>query len=119
MAARQYVDFQSFIGTTCLGAGFLDGVGPGQQHAHAAVPLYLRLAENTDLDTILGERLLEIVEFDGVCVALDHDGARRRRVTTRDKSVKEMIPVDKAFEYIKGLKEKMFADINAKVEPYK
>ena len=40
-------------------------------------------------------------------------------VTTRDKSVKEMIPVDEAFEYIKGLKEKMFADINAKVEPYK
>ena len=30
-----------------------------------------------------------------------------------------MIPVDEAFEYIKGLKEKMFADINAKVEAYK
>ena len=30
-----------------------------------------------------------------------------------------MITVDEALEYIKRLKKKMFADINAKVEPYK
>ena len=40
-------------------------------------------------------------------------------ITTRDKSVKAMVPVDEAFEYVKELKAKMFADIEAKVEAYK
>lgn len=40
-------------------------------------------------------------------------------ITTRDKSVKEMVPVTDAFEYVKNLKDKMFADIAAKVEDYK
>ena len=37
-------------------------------------------------------------------------------ITTRDKSVKEMIPVEEAFEYVKNLKAKLFADIESKVE---
>lgn len=40
-------------------------------------------------------------------------------ITTRDKSVKAMVPVEEAFEYVKELKAKMFADIEAKVEEYK
>ncbi len=37
-------------------------------------------------------------------------------ITTRDKSVKEMIPVEQAKEYILNLKQKLIDDINAKVE---
>ncbi len=40
-------------------------------------------------------------------------------ITTRDKAVKEMVPVENAFEYVKNLKDRMFADIAAKVEEYK
>ena len=40
-------------------------------------------------------------------------------ITTRDKSVKEMIPVNEAFDFVTNLKAKMFADIEAKVQPYK
>ncbi len=39
-------------------------------------------------------------------------------ITTRDKSVKEMVQADKAFEYIKNLKDKLFADIEKHVEEY-
>ena len=39
-------------------------------------------------------------------------------ITTRDKSVKEMVPVDEAFEYVKNLRDKLYADIAAKVEAY-
>ena len=40
-------------------------------------------------------------------------------ITTRNKAVKEMVPVENAFEYVKNLKDRMFADIAAKVEEYK
>lgn len=40
-------------------------------------------------------------------------------ITTRDKSIKEMIPVAEAESFIKELKAKLFAEIEAKVEPYK
>lgn len=40
-------------------------------------------------------------------------------ISTRDKSVKEMIALDDAFDYVTGLKEKLFAEINEKVEDYK
>ena len=40
-------------------------------------------------------------------------------ITTRDKSVKEMVPVTEAIEFVKNLKAEMFAAIEAKVEPYK
>ena len=40
-------------------------------------------------------------------------------ITTRDKSVKEMVPVTEALEFVKNLKAEMFAAIEAKVEPYK
>lgn len=37
-------------------------------------------------------------------------------ITTRDKSVKEMVPVEQAEQYVQDLKEKLFAEINAQVE---
>lgn len=37
-------------------------------------------------------------------------------ISTRDKSVKEMVAVDEAFDFVTGLKAKLFADIQAKVE---
>ncbi len=40
-------------------------------------------------------------------------------ISTRDKSVKEMVPMDEAFDFITGLKAKLFAEIDAKVEDYK
>ena len=40
-------------------------------------------------------------------------------ITTRDKSVKEMIAVDDAFDYIKDLKDKLYSRINEKVEESK
>ena len=40
-------------------------------------------------------------------------------ITTRDKSVKEMVPVTEALEFVKNLRAEMFAAIEAKVEPYK
>ena len=40
-------------------------------------------------------------------------------VTTRNKAVKEMVPVNEAFDFVTNLKEKMFADIEAQVQPYK
>ena len=40
-------------------------------------------------------------------------------ITTRDKSVKEMIAVDDAFDYIKDLKDKLYSQINEKVEESK
>ena len=40
-------------------------------------------------------------------------------ITTRDKSVKEMVPVTEALEFVKNLRAEMFAAIDAKVEPYK
>lgn len=39
-------------------------------------------------------------------------------VTTRDKSVKEMVPVEKAIEYLCQLKQKLMDEINSHVEPY-
>lgn len=36
-------------------------------------------------------------------------------ITTRDKSVKEMVPVDQAEEYVKNLRQKLFDEINEKV----
>lgn len=38
-------------------------------------------------------------------------------ITTRDKSVKEMIAIDDAFAYVNDLKNKLYAEINEKVEP--
>ena len=40
-------------------------------------------------------------------------------ITTRDKSIKAMVPVDEAEEYIKNLRNQLFADIEEHVEPYK
>ena len=40
-------------------------------------------------------------------------------IVTRDKRVKEMVPVNEAFDFVTNLKEKLFAEIEAKVEPYK
>ena len=40
-------------------------------------------------------------------------------ISTRDKSVKEMIALEDAFAYVTDLKEKLFAEINEKVEEYK
>ncbi len=40
-------------------------------------------------------------------------------LTTRDKSVKDMIPVEEAFEAVLNLKQKLFDAINEKVEDYK
>lgn len=40
-------------------------------------------------------------------------------ITTRDKSVKEMIALDDAFAYIKDLRQKLFEEIEAKVKAYK
>lgn len=40
-------------------------------------------------------------------------------ITTRDKTTKEMIPVSEAVNYVKELKEKLFAEIESKVEAYK
>jgi len=40
-------------------------------------------------------------------------------ITTRDKSVKEMVSVEKAAEYIKDLRLKLFAEIDSHVEDYK
>lgn len=40
-------------------------------------------------------------------------------ITTRDKSVKEMIAVDDAFDYIKDLKDRLYSQINEKVEESK
>ena len=40
-------------------------------------------------------------------------------ITTRDKSVKEMIAVDDVFDYIKDLKDKLYSRINEKVEESK
>jgi prolyl-tRNA synthetase len=39
-------------------------------------------------------------------------------IVTRDKSVKEMIPVDEAFDYVNRLKDKLYAQINEKVVSY-
>ncbi len=39
-------------------------------------------------------------------------------ITTRDKSVKEMVPVEKAAEYIKDLRLKLFAEIDSHVEKF-
>lgn len=40
-------------------------------------------------------------------------------ITTRDKSIKEMVPVEKAAGYIKDLRLKLFAEIESHVEAYK
>lgn len=40
-------------------------------------------------------------------------------ISTRDKSVKEMIALEDAFAYVTDLKAKLFAEINEKVEEYK
>lgn len=40
-------------------------------------------------------------------------------ITTRDKSVKTMVLVDEAGEYIKNLRNQLFAKIEEQVEPYK
>ncbi len=40
-------------------------------------------------------------------------------ITTRDKSVKELVPVEKAEEFIKDLRLKLFAEIDSHVESYK
>ncbi len=40
-------------------------------------------------------------------------------ITTRDKSVKELVPVEKAAEFIKDLRLKLFAEIDSHVENYK
>ena len=37
-------------------------------------------------------------------------------ITTRDKSVKEMVPVEQAEQYVQDLKAKLFAEIDAQVE---
>lgn len=37
-------------------------------------------------------------------------------IVTRDKAVKEMVPVDEAFAYVQELKEKLYAQIKEKVE---
>ena len=36
-------------------------------------------------------------------------------ITTRDKSVKEMIPVERAVDFVKELREKLYAKIQEKV----
>ena len=36
-------------------------------------------------------------------------------ITTRDKSVKEMIPIKETASYIKGLRQKLYEDIKEKV----
>ena len=40
-------------------------------------------------------------------------------IVTRDKRVKEMVPVNEAFDFVTNLKEKLFSEIESKVEPYK
>lgn len=40
-------------------------------------------------------------------------------LTTRDKTVKEMVPVEEAFDSVMKLKQKLFDEINQKVEEYK
>lgn len=40
-------------------------------------------------------------------------------LTTRDKTVKEMVPVEEAFDSVMKLKKKLFDEINQKVEEYK
>lgn len=40
-------------------------------------------------------------------------------ITTRDKSIKAMVPLDEAEEYIKNLRTQLFASIEEHVEPYK
>ena len=37
-------------------------------------------------------------------------------ITTRDTSVKEMVQVEQAEQYVQDLKAKLFAEINAQVE---
>ena len=39
-------------------------------------------------------------------------------LVTRDKSYKEMVPVEEAFDAVLKLKQQLFDDINAKVEAY-
>ncbi len=39
-------------------------------------------------------------------------------ITTRDKSVKEMVAQEEAFAYIQGLRQRLHDEIAAKVEPY-
>lgn len=39
-------------------------------------------------------------------------------ITTRDKSVKEMVSIDAAFDYIQSLKQKLYDEIAQKVESY-
>lgn len=39
-------------------------------------------------------------------------------ITTRDKSIKEMVPLENAAEYIKNLRLKLFAEIESHVEAY-
>lgn len=40
-------------------------------------------------------------------------------ITTRDKIIKEMVPVSETVEFVKNLRAKLYVDIDAKVEPYK
>lgn len=40
-------------------------------------------------------------------------------ITTRDKSVKTIIPIEEAIEYVQNLRLKLFADIESHVEDYK
>ncbi len=40
-------------------------------------------------------------------------------ITTRDKSVKEMVPLENALEYISGLRQKLYGQIWEKVEDYR
>lgn len=40
-------------------------------------------------------------------------------ITTRDKTLKEMIPITETFSYVKSLKEKLYNEISKSVEPMK
>ena len=39
-------------------------------------------------------------------------------ITTRDKAVKEMVPVEEALDFIQKLKSDLYEKINEKVEAY-
>ena len=76
--SRQGFDGQGIVCTIGFFASLLDGVGCGENHSHAAVAYNLRLAENADLNSWLGECLLKVAEHHFVGVAFNHDGSRRR-----------------------------------------
>ena len=65
-----YGDLESLGCAGCFGTGFFDGVGSGENHAHAAVSFDFGFAEDADLCAGFFKHFLKIVEFDLCCVAL-------------------------------------------------